>query len=116
MGSYRNQIAGRDYEVTPDQKAAHRHILENVVPTRKDLADLVSFLDQHGAVDPNEAEKLREAVRVLDGLCIPMALLKEVEDPRSAAAARMFSGMLRSRKATEQEAPEEADSPPSMRT
>jgi hypothetical protein len=96
-GFYRTSIADRGYEVTPEQKAAHRHILEGVVPARKNLADLISFLGCHEALDSDEAHTLREALQVLDSLCIPMALLKEVEDPRQVAAARLFSSMLRTR-------------------
>lgn len=115
MGSYRDRIAGADYEVTPEQKATHRHILEHVIPARKDLAELVSFLDRHGALDREEAEKLREAVRVLDGFGIPMALLKEIDDPRAAASARMFSSMLRARREADDEDVADADEAPSMR-
>jgi hypothetical protein len=46
---------------------------------------------------------------VLDGLCIPMALLTVVEDPREAAKAQMFSNMLRSRRADDEE--ESTDAP-----
>jgi hypothetical protein len=112
MSSYSMHLQENDYEVTPDQRATHKHILDSVVPARRDLAELVRFLDSHGALDQDEAAKLREAVRVLEGLCVPMALLKEVEDPRQAAASRMFSSMLRSR--SEPEADEDEDNSPSM--
>jgi hypothetical protein len=109
MGSYKASIEERDYEVTAEQRAAHLHILNNTVPVRKDLSELVLFLGRYGAVDGEEAQKLRDAVQVLDGLCIPMALLTVVEDPREAAKAQMFSNMLRSRRADDEE--ESTDAP-----
>ncbi len=93
--SYRRALMERDYEVTPEQHAAHRHILEGVLPVKKSLDDLLGSLGRLGALDREESAKIQEALEVLGGLCIPMALLTVVEDPRQAAAARMFSSMLR---------------------
>lgn len=94
--SYRRALMERDYEVTPEQHAAHRHILEGVVPVKKSLDHLLGSLGRLGALDREESAKIQEALEVLNGLCIPIALLQVVEDPRQAAAARMFSNMLRS--------------------
>jgi hypothetical protein len=88
------------------------HILDRVVPARHELRELVQFLGQYGALDAGEAQQLRDAIGVLDGLCVPIALLKVVEDPHQTAAASLFSNTLRSR------APNDHDidvAPPGMR-
>lgn len=112
--SYRRALMERNYEVTPEQNAAHRHILEGAVPAKKSLEQLLGSLDRLGALDRDEFAKIQDAVEVLGGLCIPMALLTVVEDPRQAAASRMFSSMLRAR-SNETEEDEPASDAPGMR-
>ncbi|NTF17360.1 hypothetical protein G6L37_02890 [Agrobacterium rubi] len=115
ISSYKAQLVESGYEVTPDQRATHLHILNNTVPVKKDLDELVLFLGRHGAVDAEEAQKLREAVRILDGLLVPLALLKVVEDPRETAASLMFSSMLRGQMADDVEQSDEDDGPSAPR-
>lgn len=116
LSKYRRDLAARNFEVTPNQRATHMHILERAVPLKRDLEEFLSQLRREEALDREEAVQISDTIDLIQSLCYPMALLNVVEDPKDAAARAMFSRHLQACKVvTEQDEPEEEDDTPSFR-
>ncbi len=85
--TYRDWLKDREYKVTPEQHADHRHMLAAVDPVEKGLERLmhdfgVGETFEGGAkFNREELETLRAAHRILQGVEIPVALLQVEQKP-----------------------------------
>jgi hypothetical protein len=85
MDTYRDWLEERDYKVSPEEYASHKHLVTLSIPLLKELRRLAHDFGGHysfptSKFNPHEQKVLEEAIRIIDNAAIPVAMLK-VEQP-----------------------------------
>lgn len=73
--SYAAELEDRDYEVTPEERAAHQNFLKMLLPFLEDFDRILDYARRHGIFNDDEYEQLIKAKRLMKSAGVPMSFL-----------------------------------------